>query len=158
MFNTHSINFYFSGGSVSWNIREVDYNAINTTVGVRISQRHSWRRSAAMGFWKVPECDIDTIHNGSAVIGEGFLNCISDECPRLGSSYLTIPTRVSCTDFSVEYDYASGEASRMIQLPVGYQFTYSFSSCCWISLLPTSHSPSWKLNVTITTNRRANGR
>jgi hypothetical protein len=153
------MSFIFSGGSVSWDIRQSDYVNGSSTVPVRVSQRHSWRRSAAPSFWGTPECDVATIANRSALLGEGSLICSSYDCySSVSNLYGSISTQVLCTDFSVDYDYASGENDTILQLPIDKRLTYVYSSCCWIGLLPDSNTPPWTLTVVIDTHRRIDGK
>jgi len=149
----------FSGGSVSWNIRQSDYIVNSSTVSVRIHQRHSWRRSAAPSFWAKPMCSYPTIANGSAILGESSLICTSYEC-YTSVSYVNqyISTEVLCTDLKEEYDYASEEKYTAITLPINKRLTYRFESCCWIPLLPIGDTPSWGLTLIINTNRRVDGK
>lgn len=123
----------------------------SSTVPVRIYQRHSWRRSAAPMFWNKPLCSVNTIADGTALLGESSLLCKSD----LSQS---ISAQVLCTDFSEEYDYASGEKYTTLQLPIDQRLIYAYESCCWISLLPANDTPSWGLNLLIDTHRRDSGR
>ncbi len=125
---------------------------------MRVHQRHSWRRSAAPSFWGAPVCSASTIANGTALLGENYFYCNSHDC--LNSVSYTdqsISTQVLCTDFSEDYDYASGEKYTMLQLPINKTFVYTFSSCCWIPLLPQLDTPDWILNLVINTHRRIDG-
>ncbi len=151
--------FIFSGGSVSWDIRESDYVNGSSTVPVRVYQRHSWRRSAAPSFWNQPLCTAATIADGTALLGESSLVCQSSDCyTSISYLYQSISTQVLCTDFSEEYDYASGEKYTIIQLPINKRLNYTFASCCWIPLLPDQSGPDWRLNVVIDTYPRVNGK
>ncbi len=150
---------FCSGGSVSWDIRESDYINGSSTVPVRVYQRHSWRRSAAPSFWGTPLCDTSTIASGTSLIGENSLICGSYDCyTSVSYLYQSISTQVLCTDFSVDYDYASGEKYTTLQLPINKRLTYTYESCCWIGLLPVNDTPSWELNLVIDTHRRVNGK
>jgi hypothetical protein len=110
-------------------------------------------------FWNAPECDTSTIANRTALLGENFLVCESNGCSTSVSNlYRSIPTQVLCTDFSVDYDYASGEKYTTLQLPINERLTYTYASCCWIGLLPNNDTPSWGLNLIIDTHRKLNGK
>lgn len=148
----------FSGGTIHWSIRQDDYIPATNSVAVRLTQRHSWRRSAAVSFWNTPMCDAGTISNGTALIGEDFLICRSPDCAYInGYSNRTISTQLLCTDFSIDFDYASGEKETMLVLPVNRRFEYSFASCCWIPLLQVG-AADWAVNLVINTHRRLDGR
>ena len=125
------------------------------TVPVRIYQRHSWRRSAAPSFWNKPLCSESTKTDGTAWLGENDLVCTSKECINSETSlYPSISAQVLCTDFDEAFDYASGENYTLLQLPINKRLTYTYESCCWISLLPLQNTPSWTLNLVINTYRR----
>jgi hypothetical protein len=129
------------------------------TVPVRFYQRHSWRRSAAPSFWNKSLCSRSTIDDGTALLGENYLVCTSREC--IDSEivpYQTISAQVLCTDFSEDYDYASGEKYTILQIPIDKRLTYAYQSCCWISLLPLQETPSWTLNLVVNTHRRVDGK
>jgi hypothetical protein len=148
----------FRGGSISWSIRQSDYVIGSSTVPVRLHQRHSWRRSAAPGFWGTPECDASTIANGTALLGRDTLRCLSTDCYSLtDAATQSISTEVLCTDFSVDYDYASGENSTMLELPINKQYVYKFESCCWIQLLRVG-TPAWSVSLVIDTHPRIDGK
>ena len=126
---------------------------------MRIYQRQSWRRSGASHFWGKPLCSRDTIADGTALLGENYLRCTSREC--MGSEtviYQAISAQVLCTDFSAEYDYASGENYTILQIPIDKRLTYAYQSCCWIGLIPREETPSWSLNLVINTHRRIDGK
>jgi hypothetical protein len=154
----HVVFMCSSGGSISWDIRQSDYTNGSASVNVRLYQRHSWRRSAALTFWSKPLCDASTIANGTALLGDGYLVCQSQECPRwYAASFESLSVQVSCTDFSDVYDFASGEKYSILPLPINGQFIYSYESCCWIDS-STGASSSWALKVMINTYRRVNGK
>lgn len=143
---------------MSWSVHPSGSNgSADGTVTIRVTQRHSWRRSAAPSFWNTPMCDANTIANGSALIGENYLVCGSADCGYISSySNRTISTQLLCNDYSTDYDYASGERQDIVVLPINRQFVYSFASCCWIPLLRVG-TPDWAMNLVIDTHRRVNG-
>ena len=142
---------------MSWSI-DSDANVASTgTVAIRVTQKHSWRRSAAPSFWNTPMCDANTIANGSALLGEDYLVCRSADCGYISSySNRSISTQVLCNDHVVEFDYASGERQDILVLPINRQFEYSFASCCWIPLIRVG-TPDWAVTLVIDTHRRVNG-
>lgn len=140
---------HYRGGSVSWSIRSLPQNITSNLneLPVRITQRHSWRRS----YGKSHFCDNNTV-SSSGLIGEGEL-----------VSSLTkgknIKAMVECTDFNEQFDYSSGEISTAITLPQNKIIEYFYQGCCWIELLPpdTDQSLDWSLKLVINTNRRRDG-
>lgn len=144
---------------IRYDIRTDDYVDGSPSVPVRIYQRHSWRRSAAPSFWNKPLCSRDTIANGTALLGENYLKCTSPECIDSETvNYQAISAQVLCTDFSAEYDFASGESYALLQIPINKRLTYAYQACCWINLIPLQETPSWSLNLVINTNRRLDGK
>lgn len=133
----------FRGGTISYTMTNNPTD--NSTVSVRISQRHSWRRSAHF-------CN-DTSIERQPLIGEGFLDA-TNTSSRLISQ---IDARVRCTDFNEAFDYSSGEDSITRLMPVNQYIEYVYSDCCWIRLLPPDSGDRWSLKVTINTTPRLNG-
>jgi hypothetical protein len=113
-------------------------------ISVRVTQRHSWRRSSFF-------CD-NTDPNSGNIIGDGMLsnNDTSSMIP-------FIDARVRCTDYNEEFDYSSGENSTTVLLPLNKIIQYFYQGCCWIPLLPPDSASSWSLKFVINTNRRLDG-
>lgn len=148
-----------SGGVLRYDIRTADYVNGSPTVPVRFYQRHSWRRSAALTFWNKSLCSADTIADRTAWLGENYLICTSRECIDSETvAYQAISAEVLCTDFSEQFDFASGEKYTTLEIPINKRLTYAYRSCCWINLLPLQDTPSWSLNLAINTNRRLDGK
>ncbi|CAF4605355.1 unnamed protein product [Rotaria sp. Silwood1] len=93
---------HYRGGSVSWAIREIPTNITTNQqeLVVRITQRHSWRRSYGNNHF----CDNKTIAS-SGLIGEGEL--VSSEGKQKNLSAM-----VRCTDFSEQFDDRVGKSQR----------------------------------------------
>jgi hypothetical protein len=142
--------FYYRGGSISWTIRSIPENLANTTeIPVRITQRHSWRRSQYF-------CN-NTNPNSGDFIGENFL-IGSRKNQLLSMPIPLVNASVQCTDFNAEFDYSSGETSTTVLLPVNDRIQYTYSSCCWIPLLVSDAHSDWSLKIVIDTNRRLDGK
>ncbi|CAF1121256.1 unnamed protein product, partial [Didymodactylos carnosus] len=161
---------HYRGGSISWSVDPLQ--PTHDSVLIRISQRHSFRRTYSTSTF----CDQQTITAGG-VIGEGSLEC-GYNCPGAnnGIDYenitdVTVATPwkkisivssvsglVPCTDYSELYDYSSGEGETIVTIPTDVRFNYTYASCCWISLLTISAGEGWSLNLVIDTHRRRNGR
>lgn len=103
-------------------------------------------------------CDWDTKANKTALLGDGALICSSTSCNTVPYVYQSISTQVLCTDFSVDYDSASGEKYTTLQLPINQRLIFKYASCCWIGLLPYNYEPDWALTLIIDTNRRVDGK
>ncbi|UJR17558.1 hypothetical protein I4U23_004454 [Adineta vaga] len=146
---------HYRGGSLSWSIHENTTNGSSSTVLVRITQRHSYRKTYSSNTF----CNQTTIATGG-MIGDGSVTCLGD-CSGISSngSVYTIPTfstNVPCTDFNDDFDYSSGEGSVDVIVPRDVRFTYAVQSCCWISLL--EGSGSWSLALVVDTHTRRNGK
>jgi len=135
---------------MSYTIRAISDNitASNQDISVRITQRHSWRRSAFF-------CN-NTNPNTGDIIGGGILD-INQTRNNYSSMIPSINTAVRCTDYNEEFDYSSGETSTTVLLPLNKKIEYFYQGCCWIPLLPPDLESDWSLKFIINTNRRSDG-
>lgn len=130
------------GGSISWAIREITKNNSLTQNGilVRVTQRHSWRRS----FGNAHFCNASTIAS-SGLIGEGELVSSTQNQPAISAT-------VQCTDFDEQFDYSSGEISTSITVPMNKRIEYLYQGCCWITLLPPDQGSGNSNNIPFINN------
>jgi hypothetical protein len=135
---------------MSYAIRDISDNITTSKqdISVRITQRHSWRRSAYF-------CN-NTNPNTGDIIGEGIIE-IDPTRSNYSSIIPAINATVQCTDYNEEFDYSSGETSTTVLLPLNKKIEYFYRGCCWIPLLPLDSESDWSLKFIINTNRRFDG-
>ncbi|KAL3868276.1 hypothetical protein ACJMK2_041103, partial [Sinanodonta woodiana] len=131
---------HFRGGYFLWKTTSIPNQ-------IEINYRISWRRSAGSHF-----CNAGLIQNGTLLVGEGRLDCIS------GCSGTITNLNYLCTDFSETEDWTTGTWSVRYNItPSVSRLVVGFSSCCWIDLL--SGGNSWSMTaMTDLTVRTATGK
>ncbi|CAF2662529.1 unnamed protein product [Rotaria sp. Silwood2] len=141
---------HYRGGAISYTIRAIPVNITGDgqQIAVRITQRHSWRRSAHF-------CNNTSPSSGN-LIGEGMLVWKSNQ-NMLSPTVPSINNQVRCTDYNEEFDYSSGENSTTVLLPLNSRIEYLYEGCCWITLLPPDSESGWALKLVVNTNRRLDG-
>ncbi|XP_045205733.2 CUB and sushi domain-containing protein 3-like [Mercenaria mercenaria] len=103
---------------------------------ITISFRISWRRTYA-GYW----CNDSIITNGT-LIGGGNLVCSSGCNDTIGSLFY------QCTDYSEIDDWSTGRHD-ITYTVTSTQFSFSFSSCCWISTLVVGKDGNWNVQASV---------
>lgn len=147
---------FFRGGSLSWSIQENTTLSSSFRVSLRLTQRHSYRKTYSASTF----CNRTTIAT-NGLVGDGQMSCAGNCSGRSpnGVAY-TVPvlsTHVPCTDFNDVFDFSSGEGATDLIIPRDIRFSFIVSSCCWIPLLRFNDTGKWSLEVVINTSRRSNG-